>query len=268
MNVLTESFSASGTPARSITDRHVFVFMAVLFLVLTLAGFVPSSLDKLAAVQAGERPPFPWVLHVHAVLMGGWLLLLVAQATLMAGAHRIAHRTLGMLGIVLLAAMVVSGVVLVQVTWQGLWAPDVAASMPPAALTEVRTFLSNILLLQVRVLVIFPTLVVWGLLLRRRDPEAHWRLMLLGTSVPVLAGIDRLAMELGWTTLPSSPLALDVYLVAMMLPLMAWDWLRGRHLHHTTRVWLGLNLAAAVVTNLLWNAPWWLGMAPRLIGVG
>ena len=65
-------------------DRWIFVFMAALFFVTALAGFIPDSLMKIAAVKAGERAPFPLVLHVHAVLMGAWLSLLLAQTTLMA----------------------------------------------------------------------------------------------------------------------------------------------------------------------------------------
>ena len=43
-------------------------------------------------MKAGARPPFPPMLHVHAVLMGSFLLLLLAQTVLMAtGRKRAAH---------------------------------------------------------------------------------------------------------------------------------------------------------------------------------
>jgi hypothetical protein len=45
----------------------------VSFIVITLTGFIPDSLQKIAAVQSGARPPFPVVLHMHAVLMGSFL---------------------------------------------------------------------------------------------------------------------------------------------------------------------------------------------------
>ena len=54
------------------------------FIAITLTGFIPDSLAKLAAIEAGERAPFPLVLHVHSVLMGLFLLLLLAQTTLAA----------------------------------------------------------------------------------------------------------------------------------------------------------------------------------------
>src|SRR5262245_4473613 len=74
----------SGTPRANPIDRWIFVSMAVWFIVVTLTGFVPDSLAKIAAVQAGDRPPFPLVLHLHAVLMASFLLLVLAQTTLMA----------------------------------------------------------------------------------------------------------------------------------------------------------------------------------------
>ncbi|WP_204274332.1 hypothetical protein, partial [Klebsiella aerogenes] len=53
-------------------DRWIYVFMATLFVAVVLIGFVPDSLGKLSAVRLGQRPPFPAILHVHAVLMGSW----------------------------------------------------------------------------------------------------------------------------------------------------------------------------------------------------
>lgn len=67
----------SGTPRAHSIDRWIFVFTAVWFIAIVLVGFIPDSLMKVAAVQAAQRPPFPTVLHVHAVLMGSFLLLLL-----------------------------------------------------------------------------------------------------------------------------------------------------------------------------------------------
>src|SRR5438094_5053250 len=74
----------SGTPRAHAIDRWIYVFTAASFIAIVLAGFIPDSIGKVAAVQAGERPPFPLVLHFHAVLMGSFLLLLLAQTTLAA----------------------------------------------------------------------------------------------------------------------------------------------------------------------------------------
>lgn len=251
---------------RHVADRHVYVFTAAWFVVLTLAGFIPSSLDKIQAVNNGQRPPFPMELHVHAALMGTWLLVLLGQSALMARGQRLWHRTLGWVAAALLPAIVISGVLLIQAIWQGLWGPA-SAAMPAGALLETRTFVTNILLLQIRALFGFSLFLVWALWVRRTDPESHRRLVLLGTAIPLLAGIDRLTTALGWTTMPASPVALDLYLVLSVLPLLAWDLLRHRQVHFTTRAWLLINLPMALATNLLWGSEWWLKHAPRLVGV-
>jgi hypothetical protein len=266
MNAIAESIIPAPPLTARVAERHVFIFMAALFVVLTLAGFVPSSLAKIHAVQAGQRPPFPVELHVHAAMMGAWLLLLLTQSALAASGRAALHRILGIAGALLLPAIVISGVLLIAVTWKGLWGPG-SAAMPAAALAETRTFVTNILLLQARSLLVFPAFVIWALCVRRTDADSHKRLMILGTAVPLAAGLDRLTTALGWTTMPASPLALDVYMLASVLPLLIWDLLRQRRIHATARLWLAVNLPLAAATNLLWNSDWWLAAAPRLLGV-
>jgi hypothetical protein len=67
--------------------------------------------------------------------------------------------------------------------------------------------------------------------------------------------------------MPGSPLALDFYMVASVLPLLAWDLLRHKQVHRTSQVWLVANVSMAFVTNLLWSSDWWLATAPQMIGV-
>src|SRR5689334_3205068 len=85
----------SGTSRTNIIDRWIYVFTAACFIAIVFAGFIPDSFEKLAAIQAGQRPPFPVILHVHAVLMGSFLLLLLGQAVLVAMDKRNWHMQLG-----------------------------------------------------------------------------------------------------------------------------------------------------------------------------
>ena len=101
-----------GSPLARAIDRWIYVFTAASFVVIALTGFIPDSLTKIAAVQAAERPPFPLVLHMHAVLMGSFLLLLLAQTTLMATGRSDQHRRLGLAGMVIAPALVVVGFIL------------------------------------------------------------------------------------------------------------------------------------------------------------
>src|SRR3954451_13794559 len=102
----------SGTPRAHAIDRWIFVFMAAWFIAITLAGFVPDSIMKVGMVRAGARPPFPAVLHMHAVLMGSFLLMLLTQTWLMATGRRSLHMQLGVFGMMLAAALVAVGFVL------------------------------------------------------------------------------------------------------------------------------------------------------------
>jgi hypothetical protein len=241
-------------------DRWIFTATAALFIVVAVAGFIPTSLDKIAAVEAGVRAPLPLILHAHAVVMGAWLLLLLTQASLVATNRRALHQKLGVVAAVLLPAILVSGSLLVITTWQTLW-----SALPPDA--PLKMGLSNLLLFQGRLLLSFPVFIVWALLVRRRDPDAHKRLMFLGTAIPLVAGSERLATSLGITTLPESPLGLELLIVGVMLPLIVYDLVRRGRLHRTTLVWLAVNAVLAIPTYLLWSSPWWIAMAPRLMGV-
>src|SRR6185503_18248285 len=103
----------SGDTRTNVIDRWIYVFTAASFLAVVLAGFVPDSLAKLGAIHAGQRPPFPLVLHIHAVLMGSFLLLLLTQTVLVATGRRAWHMQLGIAALVLTPAIVITGFVLV-----------------------------------------------------------------------------------------------------------------------------------------------------------
>src|SRR3954467_2885037 len=102
----------SGTPRAHALDRWIFVVQAVCFIALVFTGFIPDSIDKVAAVQAGQRPPFPLVLHLHAVAMGSFLLLLLTQSVLMSPRRSELHKRVGIAAFVLVPVLVVIGLVL------------------------------------------------------------------------------------------------------------------------------------------------------------
>jgi hypothetical protein len=93
--------------------------MAALFVVIVLMGFIPDSLAKTAAVSSGRRPPFPLIMHIHAILMGAFLLLLLAQTVLVATDRRGLHRRLGLAAMVLAPALVIAGLVLAPTNYHG-----------------------------------------------------------------------------------------------------------------------------------------------------
>jgi hypothetical protein len=256
----------SGTPRAHAIDRWIYVFTAASFIVIVLAGFIPSSLAKIAAVQAGTRASFPLVLHMHAVLMGSFLLLLLAQTTLVATGRCDLHRRLGLAAMVIAPALVVVGFVLVNTLYHNLWNALQAA---PAAmrdeLQEALLITDNIKLLQLRVGLLFPLFLLIGLRARGRDAGLHKRMMILATAVTLPAGIDRIP----WlpTTLPGSPLAPDLYTLLAVSPMFVWDVIRNRGVHRAYWIWGGVSLPFAVAVHGLWGTEWWHSTVPRLMGV-
>lgn len=256
----------SGTPRAHAVDRWIYVFMAALFIVVVLTGFIPDSLEKIAAVKAGERPPLPLVMHVHAVLMGSFLLLLLAQTMLVATGRGYIHRQLGLLAMLLAPALVIAGLILATTNYHATWhAAQSGAPALRAAMAARLPRLDNILLLQIRIGLLFSLFLAIGLRARGRDAGFHKRMMILATAMPLPAAIDRMA----WlpTTLPGSAVATDLYVVLALAPMIVWDVYRNRTVHRAYWVWAPLYLAASLVVNMLWDKPGWHATAHRIMGV-
>lgn len=256
----------SGTTRAHSIDRWIFVGMASWFILIVLAGFIPDSLMKLGLIKAGVRPPFPLILHVHAVLMGSFLLLLLTQSVMVATDRCALHRQLGIAAFVLVPALVVAGLVLAPTMFRQTW--EGAHFGPPpvrAALAPVVPVVENILLLQIRAGLLFAFFVAIALGARSDRPGIHKRMMFLGTAVPLGAAIDRIV----WlpSSMPALPWTTDVYTLLAIAPMFLWDVLRNGRVHGAYKLWLALYLPAALLLSYVWDKPWWHAAAERLMGV-
>ena len=257
----------SGTPRAHAIDRWIFVFMAAWFIAIVLAGFIPDSLMKIDAVRAGERPPFPLVLHVHAVLMGTFLLLLLAQAWQMATGRSAQHMRLGLVAMVLAPALVIVGFILAPTMYHMLWNATQAA--PPGEREEMLGGLAvreNILLLQLRVGILFSLFLTIALKARGRNAGMHKRMMFLATAMALPAGLDRIPWLLH--SMPESPLSPDLYTLLAIAPMFLWDVMRNRSIHSAYVIWLAVNIPFALAVHGLWDTPVWHQTARLLMGVG
>ncbi len=257
----------SGTPRAHAIDRWIFVFMAVWFIAITLTGFIPDSIMKVGMVKAGLRPPFPIVLHMHAVVMGSFLLVLLAQTWLMATGRRAYHMQLGMVGYGLAALLVVVGFVLVPTMYHQLW--QGAQMAPPEAKAQAEGLVSwfeNINLLQIRIGILFAVFMAIAYRARGRNAGMHKRMMFLAVAGALPAAFDRIT----WlpTTMPASPVAPDLYVLFAIAPMFLWDVTRNRRVHEAYWLWLAVNIPFAITVHALWDTTWWHEMAPRIMGVG
>jgi hypothetical protein len=256
----------SGTPRAHAIDRWIYVFMAAWFIAIVLVGFIPDAMGKVAAVKAGQRPPFPLVLHMHAVVMGSFLLLLLAQTWLMATGRRAFHMQLGVVGAVLAAVLVVVGFVLAPTMYYQVWGG--ATFGPPqvrAALGPLLSILENILLLQIAAGVMFAVFITIALNARDRNAGLHKRMVILAIAVPLGAAIDRMT----WlpSTMPASPLATDLYVLLAVAPMFVWDVIRNRRVHEAYKIWFPAFVVVSAIVNLLWDKPWWHATAKAIMRV-
>lgn len=256
----------SGTPRAHAIDRWIFVLTASWFLLIILTGFIPDSIMKIGMVRAGARPPFPIVMHMHAVLMASFLLLLLTQTVLMATGKRELHMRVGIAAFALAPMLVVVGLVLAPTMYHETWnALQTAAPAARGKLQALLSFKENILLLQMRIGILFPLFLAIGLRARGGNAGLHKRMMILATAIPLPAGIDRIT----WlpTTMPVSPIASDFYTLLAVSPMFAWDVIRNRSIHLAYWIWLALFLPFAAVLYALWDTPAWHATARQIMGV-
>lgn len=255
----------SGTPRAHFVDRWIFVGMAAWFIAITLTGFIPDSIDQVAAVRAGQRPAFPVILHIHAVLMGTFLVLLLVQTVLMATGREALHRKLGIAALIVAPAIVVVGVILVPTMFYQTWDALHAASGAEAErLQAALARRENIMLVQLRLGLLFPLFLAIGLRARGSDAGLHKRMMILATAMALPNAINRIH----WLPMayPAGFAAVDLYTVAAVLPMLAWDVVRNRRVHDAYWIWILVNLPFAVAVYGLWGTDWWHISAQHLMG--
>jgi hypothetical protein len=114
MAVITD-VRAAAAPRRAIGqyDRVFYGGIAIAAAVMTLVGFGPTYYLRFfdggprATISGGSFSP---LVHVHGALYTAWVLLFIVQTALISSRRVAVHRTLGVFGAVLAAAMIVAGV--------------------------------------------------------------------------------------------------------------------------------------------------------------
>jgi len=256
----------SGTPRAHAIDRWIFVFMAAWFIAIVLVGFIPDALMKVGLVEAGKRPPFPMVLHMHAVAMGSFLLLLLAQTVMVATGRNELHKQVGVAAFVLVPVLVVVGLVLAPTMYYQTWgALQNATGAAREQLTQILSIQEDILLLQISAGVLFAIFVTIALTARVVNSGMHKRMMFLATAVPLGASIDRM----WWlpTSLPANPWSTDLWILAALSPMFIWDVVRNRTVHEAYRIWLAIYVPVVLLVDVLWDKPAWHATARAIMRV-
>jgi uncharacterized membrane protein YozB (DUF420 family) len=165
-------------------DRHDRAFYASIAIALALTvfvGFGPTyyfHINSPSPMTTLSGGPVTLLVHVHAMLFAAWVLLFIVQATLVAQRKINLHRRLGIAGGALAALMVVLGT---------LTALKMVARGSAPRGTDPLQFL----MIPLSDMALFAGFIA-AALIRRRDREAHKRLMLLAYVCIVVAAVARL----------------------------------------------------------------------------
>jgi len=158
------------TPSGVVTDeahqpeQRFYVWISAACALLAFGGFAPTYWLQLAPRTFIGSP----LVHLHAVLFSGWMLLFVLQTILAARRRLDRHRACGLLGVSLATAMVFVGCAAASEALKD----RLAAGFGDAA----RAFF----IVPISLLVLFGGFVLAAIANVKR-PEAHKRLMLLAT---------------------------------------------------------------------------------------
>ena len=88
------------------SDRRLYIWFVVLIPLIVLVGFARTYYLK----GFFGNPPLPGLLvHVHGLVMTSWVVLFIAQVSLVATRRTKTHQRLGVLGAILSGVVVVVG---------------------------------------------------------------------------------------------------------------------------------------------------------------
>lgn len=163
------------TTRRRGIDRWFYVCVALLIIGLNVVAFGPSLVAPAGRTMS---LPLTALVAAHATISAAWLLIFLTQATLIATGRTAVHRRLGIAGVLLAVALVVTGpFVVIEEARRGF---DLSGDLVPRGTSQDAGITLSLLF----VFLLFGLLVAGAAWYRRR-PEVHKRLMLLAL-VPLM----------------------------------------------------------------------------------
>ncbi len=222
--------------------------MSALLLIVVFAAFANSFFFRTYQEHADAKPH----VIVHGIAFTIWFVIAFTQTCLVAAHRTRVHRQLGIAGLTVAAAVVVTGVV----TLARRDAP-VIDDDPQAAFGLLVTMIG------------FSICIVAGMLLRKR-PAAHKRLMLMASFSIIVPAIDRLAgyvpsdgffaKLVAGIAKPPQEVAAWVATASLFLAILIHDLISQKHPHKATIAGilvvylLAPGISAALTSTGMWAA--------------
>ena len=232
-------------------DRRLYLGASLIFLALVFWTFARTFYLR----PFFGTPPLSALLRIHGVVMTGWVVLLVAQTSLIA-AHRVQwHRRLGVFGAVWAALVVLVG----SITTLHAAAREVRGHTDFAAAQVTITSLD---LLQMLFFAGFVTIAIW----QRRRPDYHKRLMLLTIACMLPDALARLPVSfMTQATEAELNLRIMVGLDVFLLICVGGDTIWHRRLHPAFAWGALLFVGAFHVALYVTQTRVWIAFAESLV---
>jgi hypothetical protein len=209
-------------------DRFFYIGASLAVITAVFVGFAPTYYLK----GYFHAAPLPLLVHVHGLVFTSWILLFLAQTSLIAGRRIDLHRRLGVGGAVLAGLLVVIGLTTAIVSTRRNFGAGNATAL---------TFLA----IPFGDMLVFGVLAAAGLYYRRRS-DVHKRLMFLATISLLGAAFVRWPLAI----VSSGPRAFfattDLFIVAALIH----DLVSERRVHPAT-IWGGLFIVASQPLRLI-----------------
>lgn len=230
---------------RSVRDRRLFTWFAILMPFIVLLGFARTYYLK----GFFDTPAVPGLLvHLHGAVMTSWVLLFVVQVWLVSSRRVRVHQRLGKIGAVLALLVFIVGVM------TGIDAAARGASPGPPALQFLVIPLGDML--------IFAGLIATALYYRRRM-EIHKRLMLVAAINLLTPAIARIPLNF---IINGGPLVFFGLTDLCLLACVAIDTIKTRKLHPAFLWGTLLVIVSQPLRILLSGTGAWMQFATWLVG--
>lgn len=234
-------------------DRNFFILLVILTWLGVVSGFGLDMIDHFK----GSRP-YPLIVHFHAALFVGWLVLLTTQVMLIRNRRADVHRRVGMIAAWLIPAMV-------SVALATAWTVQRQVALLPGS--HRPQFIS----INITDMLGFATLAIAGIALRR-DPSAHKRLMLLSVLYLSTAGFARLWLltigQAGTDTFWGFFIVYNIGGDILVAMLGVYDLVTRKRLHPAFVLGAGWILANELAATWLFFSPAWKAISVRILGLG
>jgi uncharacterized membrane protein YozB (DUF420 family) len=229
------------------------VFLATSWLAITMGFLGPLHLRMKGMADY----PAPAILIIHMIAYLGWMVLLTSQALLVSLRRFKLHQSFGFVGMPLAVFVTFTGIS-AEVFSQRFYAPSDPENVRFFMVPLVATIGFGVLALLA--------------FLRRRDPPAHKRLMLLATAAVVQGAYGR-----WWGDAIEAAVGARTYLGTfahwftgqdlILLATVAYDLATRGRVHPVNRYGVPFLIAMQIVAIAVWHSDWWPPLGRSLMGL-